>query len=253
MRPQQHWDARAAANFTFGGTGSGLLLAGAVAAEPSRLLVSVALLLIAAGLLAVWLETGRRLRAIHVLFNPFTSWMTRESFAAVVVFGAGGGFLLTAEPWAFHLCVLAAAAFLWCQARILYAAKGIPAWRAPQIVPLVLTTGLAEGAALSLFLVAPVPMLVPAGLALVARAIAWRRYRAAAPNPALEQPGALLLWAGTAAPLAFFVGVAALPWMTPIAALAALLPGWWLKLLLIARAAHHQPYSLPRLPVRGTR
>lgn len=253
MKPQQHWDARAAANFIFGGAGSGLLLVGAVLGEPSPLLVAVALALMAAGLFAVWLETGRRLRAIHVLFNPFTSWMTRESFAAIVAFCAGGWFVLDGEPAAFYAAALAAAAFLWCQARIVQAAKGIPAWRAPQSVPLVVTSGLAEGAALALLVVAPVPMLLPAGLALVARAIAWHRYHAAAPNPALEQPGALLLWAGTAAPLACFIGVAASPWIAPIAALAALLPGWWLKLVLITRAAHHQPYSLPHLPVRGAR
>ena len=38
----------------------------------------LALALVAAGLGAVWLEIGRPLRAIHVFFNPCTSWMTRE-------------------------------------------------------------------------------------------------------------------------------------------------------------------------------
>jgi phenylacetyl-CoA:acceptor oxidoreductase subunit 2 len=45
---------------------------------------------------------------------------------------------------------IAAAAFLYCQARILRASKGIPAWRAPLVVPLILLSGLAEGGALLL-------------------------------------------------------------------------------------------------------
>jgi hypothetical protein len=42
----------------------------------------------------------------------------------------------------------AAAAFLYCQARILRAAMGIPAWRGPWVVPLIVVSGLAEGGAL---------------------------------------------------------------------------------------------------------
>jgi hypothetical protein len=77
---QRHWDARAAANFMLGGAGSGLMVAALFVAEPAVPVV-LSLVLIASGLTAVWLETGRKLRALHVFFNPFTSWMTRESFA----------------------------------------------------------------------------------------------------------------------------------------------------------------------------
>jgi phenylacetyl-CoA:acceptor oxidoreductase subunit 2 len=45
---------------------------------------------------------------------------------------------------------IAAGAFLYCQARILRAAKGIPAWRTPWVVPLIVISGLAEGGALLL-------------------------------------------------------------------------------------------------------
>jgi phenylacetyl-CoA:acceptor oxidoreductase subunit 2 len=146
---QAHWDRRAAANFIFGGSGSGLLVAAAlVSAGPWPILIG--LLMIAAGLTAVWLETGRKLRALHVLFNPFTSWMTREAFAAVLVFPLGIAAIELGTPWTAAAAALAAAAFLYCQARLLQAAKGIPAWRAPRTVPLIVSAGLAEGAALCL-------------------------------------------------------------------------------------------------------
>ena len=73
---QQHWDARAAANFMLGGGGSGLMVAALFVPDP-RLPVVLSLLLVATGLTAVWLEIGRKLRAAHVLFNPFTGPQTR--------------------------------------------------------------------------------------------------------------------------------------------------------------------------------
>ena len=120
-KPQRHWDARAAFNFILGGSGAGLMAA-SVAIEPaSPWPLALALALIAAGLAAVWLEIGRKARALHVFFNPFTSWMTRESFAALILFPLALGSMLTLSfvPAA----ALAALAFLWCQARILRAAR----------------------------------------------------------------------------------------------------------------------------------
>lgn len=201
MSVQRHWDARAALNFMLGGSGAGLMvwLGFMKAASPFAILLS--LTLVAAGLFAVWLEIGRKLRALHVLFNPFTSWMTREAFAAALLFPLGiGAFFI---PQALPLAALAAAGFLYCQARILRAAKGIPAWRAPKVVPLIIVTGLAEGAALLLL---------------------------------FERDS--LLHLGQAAPLA---------------ALAMLGTGWWIKFSLVTRRAHKQAPQLPRLPVRGTR
>ena len=86
---QTNWDWRAAGNFMLGGTGAGLMIGLALVQNQSPYPVILALLLVAGGLGAVWLEIGRKLRAIHVFFNPQTSWMTRESFAAVLVFGFG--------------------------------------------------------------------------------------------------------------------------------------------------------------------
>ena len=66
---QRHWDARAAANFMLGGAGSGLMVAALLVADPSILII-ISLILVASGLTAVWLEIGRKLRAVHVFFNP---------------------------------------------------------------------------------------------------------------------------------------------------------------------------------------
>jgi phenylacetyl-CoA:acceptor oxidoreductase subunit 2 len=237
---QRHWDARAAANFMLGGAGSGLLVFSTLI--PGRIPVIVALALIAAGLGAVWLEIGRKRRALHVFFNPFTSWMTRESFAALLVFPLGFGTLLV--PAAAPFAALAALAFLYCQARILRAAKGIPAWRAPEVVPLVVLTGLAEGAALGMLFGLEPALLF---LAVVARAIAWLGYQGAVRSKALEAPGAALMWGGTVLPVALVLLAA------PLAGLAALATGWWLKLALVTRASSNQGFALPHLPVRGAR
>jgi phenylacetyl-CoA:acceptor oxidoreductase subunit 2 len=156
--PQKHWDFRAALNFMLGGSGAGLMIWAALLQSTSPWPIAVALALVASGLFAVWLETGRRLRALNVLFNPFTSWMTRESFAALLLFAFGLGSLL--DPGLQAGAAIAAAAFLYCQARILRAAKGIPAWRSPRVVPLIVISGLAEGGAL-LLLVQGNPIGIP--------------------------------------------------------------------------------------------
>src|SRR5262245_14636116 len=147
-RPQRHWDARAALNFICGGSGAGLIAAAALFDPPSPWPLVCALALIGVGLTAVWLEIGKKARALHVLFNPYTSWMARESFAAALVFPLALGSVLTLRL--IPAAAIAALLFLWCQARILRATRGIPAWRAPQVVPLVICTGLAEGAGLAL-------------------------------------------------------------------------------------------------------
>ena len=76
---QKHWDIRAALNFMLGGSGAGLMIWIALAQAPSTPAILLALGLVGTGLGAVWLEIGRELRALHVFFNPRTSWMSRES------------------------------------------------------------------------------------------------------------------------------------------------------------------------------
>jgi phenylacetyl-CoA:acceptor oxidoreductase subunit 2 len=265
---QRHWDVRAATNFVLGGTGTGLLVATALTAHAApgwRPLVALGLVLIAAGLGAVWLEIGRKLRALHVFFNPFTSWMTRESFAALVVFALGATALALGRPWAAQATGLAALGFIFCQGRILRASKGIPAWRTAGITPLIMATGLTEGSGLYLVITlggggAPAPLALFA-LALVARAFAWQRYRAnlgrGAPLSALEPSAKWLLIVGIIAPLALLLTALVAPPVAPaatmLAGIAALAAGWHLKLALVTRAAHNQGFALPRLPVRGSR
>ena len=249
---QKHWDARAAANFMLGGMGAGLMVAAALFQPSGGAPVALALALVAAGLAAVWLEIGKKLRAINVFFNPFTSWMTRESFVAVLLFALGGAALWRGQPW-LPLAALAALAFVFCQGRILRASKGIPAWRAPQVTLLIVSTGLAEGAGLALFFAEVPALLAWLALAVILRALAWTRYAAAVKSPALETPGRALLQIGTVGALALVLAAALLPALAPLAGLAALAPGLWLKFALVTRASFNQGFALPRTPVRGVR
>ena len=239
-RQQRHWDARAALNFMLGGSGAGLMVAAAFVKPASPWMAGLALALVAAGLFAVWMEIGRKLRALHVLFNPFTSWMTREAFVALLFFPLGLGVIF--EPRALPAAALAAFAFLYCQARILRAAKGIPAWRAPEVVPLIVATGLAEGAGLAALFSQQGLVAALLAAAVLARYAARKRYRAAA-----------LELHGTAAVLALIALGFVVPELLLAAGLVALAGGWWLKFTLVTRAASTQGLVLPRVPVRGTR
>ena len=254
---QTNWDWRAAANFMLGGTGAGLMIVLALVQNQMLYPVMLALLLIGGGLGAVWLEIGRKLRAIHVFFNPQTSWMTRESFAAVMLFGLGISFLIFNQTALIYIAAIAALAFLYCQARILRAAKGIPAWRAPQVMALIMTTGLAEGTGLLMFMNSDSLALGLFAAAVIARAVAWSRYWTALKQPGsravLESAGKALLQIGTLAPLALVLGAFFLPQAAVLAGVAAILAGWWLKFVLVTRAALNQGFALPQLPVRGTR
>lgn len=254
---QTNWDWRAAANFMLGGTGAGLIVAAALGQAAAPYPVLVGLLLVAGGLGAVWLEIGRKLRALHVFFNPFTSWMTRESFAAMLLFVFSSIELFFHSTAILGAAALAALAFVYCQARILRAATGIPAWRAPQVVPLIVTTALAEGTGLLLFLGSDILVTSLFTTAVVARALAWSGYRRSLTQPgskaALEAAGRALLQIGTIVPLALVLGAFWLPQAALFAGIVAVLAGWWFKFVLVTRAAFNQGFALPRLPVRGTR
>lgn len=272
---QTIWDWRAALNFIGGGTGTGLLLVTVVAAAFGASILAptlAGLAFVAAGLGMVWLEIGRPLRALHVFFNPRTSWMTREGSVAVPLMAVG---LLAAwlEWLGLALLVaLLAAAFLYCQGRILRASKGIPVWRAPRIVPLIVATGLTEGAAVFLLLM---PVIAPAAMAaaglpvlvtlialLVVRYTAWWSYRheltGNAPLAALDalkrtEPAVALL--GTALPLALGLGALLVPAYSTVLAAAggafAAAGGWYLKWVIVTRAAYNQGFALKHTPARG--
>jgi phenylacetyl-CoA:acceptor oxidoreductase subunit 2 len=268
---QTSWDARAAGNFIGGGMGGSLIvfaaLSGATGLALSWLLLS-GLGLVGLGLLCVAFELGRPLRAIRVLRNPRTSWMARESWTAMLLFPVG--LVAAAGVMGFAwIAVALALVFVYCQARMLQAAKGIPAWREPLLSPLLVTTGFAEGGGVFL-LTAPLhgaatgATVIAFAVLVVARLVVWVAYRRrlagrAAPEAqaALDAAGRVLMFAGTLLPLvliaaASFAGVFALP-IAALAGLLAALAGAWLKLVIVTRAGFNQGFALAHLPVRGAR
>jgi phenylacetyl-CoA:acceptor oxidoreductase subunit 2 len=269
---QTNWDARAAGNFIGGGAGAGLIifatLSGVAGPALSALLLG-GLALVGAGLLCVWLELGRPLRAFNVFLNARTSWMSREALAATLLFVVGVVAAAAMPDWRWAAAALALA-FVYCQARMLQAAKGIPAWREPLLVPLLVTTGLAEGGGL-FFVTATLhgsgtqSLLIVFGALLIARSLVWlayRRRRLAATAPpkaaaALDRAGWVLQFAGTLAPLALIAVDAIAAGQTPIiAALAgvlAVLSGAYVKYSLVTPAGFNQGFALAHLPVRGAR
>ncbi|GAB3774725.1 hypothetical protein GCM10028796_49560 [Ramlibacter monticola] len=270
QRLQGYWDWRASGNFICGGAGSGLVFFGALCAPPGLVvpLVLAGLGLVGLGLFFVWLEIGRPLRAVNVFVHLRTSWMSREALAAVVLFVLGAG-LIAGLRWRLWPTAVAAAVFLYCQARILGAARGIPTWRHPLTVPLLVLTGLTEGMGLFWLLGAwanpPLLQAVPFAMLLLARGLLGRLWRlrlgeqASAPAlRAIDSIAPAMRWLGLAAPLALLALAATTSTVPALAAallaLAGLLAtatGWVFKFTLVTRTAYQQGFSLPRMPVRG--
>ncbi len=267
---QSHWDWRAAGNFIGGGAGAGLVLYTALAGgEGSTLPLLAGLALVGLGLGCVWLEIGRPLRAMNVFLHPQRSWMSREALVAGALFPAGLAAAL-GVPFMLPLAALLALAFVWCQARILRGARGIPAWREPRLTPMMLNTALAEGGGLYWLLNAwqhPGPWWLWALLvaSIVARVFLWRAWRHSLvgriTRPALaavDRPATLCLVVGTLAPLLLMIasvsgppGHPAWPALLALAGLCAALGGAWFKFTLVTRAAFNQGFAIAHLPVRG--
>lgn len=272
---QTYWDWRAAGNFITGGAGTGLLLITAVAAlqgGPVTGPVLLSMVLVAVGLGLVWLELGRPWRFLHVFFNPHTSWMTRESIVAMPLLVLGLVAALTARPGLVWPAAVVGMVFLYCQGRILIAAKGIPVWRAPRIMGLILTSGVVEGCGLYLL---SAPWLAPGTAAntlplvlilllmlVVARFAAWWAYRKSlqgnAPKAALavlNRSNTVFIAVGHVVPvLAILLGLL-LPDMRLVcgllAAVCAAAAGWFIKGVIIMRAAFNQGYAIEHSPARG--
>jgi len=180
-RLQTSWDWRAACNFMLGGAGGGLIVCTAIAeaagvVAPLRYLCGA--VLVAAGLTCVWLEIGRPLRALNVFRQPRRSWMSREAIVATLLLPCAAAAALQV-PGTAPAAALLALAFVFCQARMVHAARGVPAWRLPAVVTLMATTALAEGVGIVL-MTAPLhggvtaPLLTFAGV-LVLKTIVERR------------------------------------------------------------------------------
>ena len=272
---QKHWDWKASGNFLCGGAGAGLLAFATIASFagiPVLVPGLVALAMIALGLTLLMFKIGRPLRFLYVLRQPQRSWMSREAWVAGALFP-----LALAALWFGHPIALVAAAtvgllFLFCQGMILEQSKGIPAWRTPRVIALIMATGLAEGCGLFLLVAALLPALGSVGkpmaivLAILAavRILAWWRYLNAlenegAPTRTLEIFTACRFWfyaAGVVLPVILVAAGLILPGadavLFALAGLSVFATGWAIKFILITRAAYNQGFALPHTPIRGS-
>ncbi|MFT5350909.1 MAG: phenylacetyl-CoA:acceptor oxidoreductase subunit 2 [Planctomycetota bacterium] len=266
---QSQWDWRAAGNFMFGGTGCGLILMAAAASypqSPSPYLALPALAFIGLGLLLVWLEIGRPWRALHVFFHPQTSWMTREGSVGTVLFPVALAGLIWDIPGLVALAGFLGLIYLYCQGRILVEAKGIPAWREPAILPLIIATGLCEGSGLLLLTMYLMDIANENGWVLFIfvaflafRTYAWLSYRdklngSKVPPKTLSILNGihpLILWGSNVAPLVLLLAGMLFSNLTTllvcIAATLTVLGGWYMKFTIVARASQVQGYSLGKL------
>jgi phenylacetyl-CoA:acceptor oxidoreductase subunit 1 len=265
---QQHWDWKAAGNFICGGAGTGLLVSAAILGN-SFWVGWAALGLVALGLFLVLLKIGRPLRFIFVLRQPQRSWMAREAWIAAFFFPLGAVAMWLDSRALMLAAAILALCFLFSQAMILYECKGIPAWRTRGIVPLIIATGLAEGAGLYLIAADAVPPREPmTQIALLAvvilaaiRAWSWKTYlgelrtegapeRSIAVLENFERP---FLFLGSALPIVLIV----IAWIISSVALGALAAffvvgaGAALKFVLVTRAGYNQGFAVPHIPARG--
>ncbi len=274
---QRFWDWRAAMNWMFGGVGSGLAIATGAGlwlglVEPSRApaLYLASAILVATGLFFVFLKIGRKLRFWRAATRWQTSWMTRELYVALVYFPSVLACLLAPGPLPYALATVSAAGFLFCQAKILHRARGIPAWRVPLMPWMIVATGLFEGwgalaIAQSATVAATGGLLATAGIVLaVANALLWRGYVAGAASPGLPPLARRVLRAftvplhaiGHLVPAALAAGALALPGaagpLLALAGAAAVAGGAAWKFTVIVRAGFTQGFDLPRAPQRGS-
>ena len=274
---QTFWDFRAAMNFTMGGMSTGLVIMATLAHFFAGLSETALLYLttaagagMAVGLFFVFLEIGRKMRFIRVLARPQSSWMTRETYAVAIFYPALLADLIWPGP-VLHLTVaLAALVFLYCQARILHAAKGIPAWRVDLMPTMLIMTGLLEGVGL---------LGVASGLAwwrfeasmtfmsfwgaalAIVNALLWQRYIAYArmhgvpplARVELRRITPALRLIGHLTPLVLFALAASFSHsMFAIAGVAAVCGGVMWKFTVITRACYQQGFAMPRMPQRGS-
>jgi phenylacetyl-CoA:acceptor oxidoreductase subunit 2 len=263
-RRQGYWDLRAAGNFIGGGTGTGLVLASALAAllgQDVTLPLLAGCACVALGLSLVWLEIGKPWRAFNVFFHPQTSWMTREGILAAPLLACGAAAAWFGQPLLLVPAAALACGFVYCQARILRASRAIPAWSHRRTVPLIVLTGLAEGTGAFLVLGDPTTAMIAAALAAaVVREAAREAYRrgliaAKAPEGTLawfRRPEVRVLQAARVIALILLAaGLADFTQAAMVGGALAALTGWGLKAVMVTRAAYTRGAAIPRTPTRG--
>jgi phenylacetyl-CoA:acceptor oxidoreductase subunit 1 len=287
---QTFWDERAAMNFTMGGAFSGLAiaafvayLAGAAAGDWPFVAMGwsgvVAPYLVAGGGMAVglffvFLEIGRRVRFLYVLRRPQSSWMTRETYAVAAFYPALLVDLFWPGPVLHAIVAVGAAAFLYCQGRILHAGKGVPTWRVAAMPRMLVFSGLFEGAGL-LFALTAILRPTTVTFAVVAAAVVvlapinawhWWSYMASARANGIgplarRELAAITPWlhgVGHALPSGFaMVALALWPqpvalWFAAIGGVATFAGGALWKFTVITRAGHMQGFAVPKMPQRGS-
>ncbi|MCC6201698.1 MAG: 4Fe-4S dicluster domain-containing protein [Gammaproteobacteria bacterium] len=276
---QPWWDYRAAMNFMLGGMSSGLMFLAWLTHQFFGLpqdafvrLTTAAGAVMAVGLFFVFLKIGRKARFLNVLLRPQSSWMTRETYFVAIIFPALAVNLLVPQAWLPAVIGLGGLGFLYCQAKILHASKGVPAWRAPLMPWLLTATGLLEGSGLYALAHAVAPAALPYGsaaatlgaFATLATGVLWLRYRLGAKAAGIEplarreidRISSLVSGLGHAVPLLGFLTLAATSAVAaPVAFVtgaAAIAGGLFWKYRILTRAGFLQSHAMPKLPRRGS-
>lgn len=290
---QDCWDLRAVSNFALGGTSSGLLtllglliVAGVGAALPSVALTLGGLptvtldlfhlgaVLMGLGLFSVFMEINRQLRFANVVRGWRTSWMSREAIVAGLFMAAVALKLFVDAPALSLLAALFGALFLYFQARILQAGKGVPTWRPKIMTSMLVGTGLFEGLGLLAIALWATGSALPGNLAVavpvvgialaVVNGLLWQRYMKYCEDnvpveslAVLRSNTPLVQLGGRLAPLVLFAAAFAVPAAAQPAALAlgglfAIVGGWYWKAVVVWRANHFQNFHLKDVPMRGS-
>ena len=269
-RLQKFWDIRAAGNFIGGGTGSGLLMIAGLfilLGKTNIESIIVGAVFVSLGLFMVFLEIGRPWRSINMFFHPQTSWMTREGIIVMPLLLSAGLSIFYADQsiskTIASFMMLFAVVFLYCQVRILHAAKGIPAWRHPCLRPYIFISGITEALGVAECLpdlVAEQGLWITLGIALIVRMAFWKNY-----TNNLERDGApeescavfkniysrVLLAHLSAVVLLTVAWFAQMPIYSMVAGLIATATGWTIKAIIVTKAGQTRGFAIPRTPVRG--
>jgi phenylacetyl-CoA:acceptor oxidoreductase subunit 2 len=268
--PPTRFDWQAAGKFTLGATGAGLAACAAMAelmtgnGQPAGYLLAVLLVAGGLGLGLVWRGSGNPITLLKAAFRPDGPWATREVVIVPVLLAA----LLVAAVLGGRLPALLVIALggglLYVQARILQATDGVAAWRAKQVVALMVATALAEGAG-ALILIdllldsQAVPQAVRLAILLVVvRWPAWTFYRdglsggtlADEARAALRRFNTVFQFLGLLVPLLVLAAAVLTPeFGALIGALGgalAVVGGWALKYSILARPVFTQGLGMPR-------